>query len=196
MRSWTGPVTGKSGTVNQHISVTPDPCLFTQNATNFCDVRWVYKNTFGWLFPTKVDFVVVLLFCGGFAIVYGSGNSTSSSFQTSWINRRQKTVKRLLKPTFVSSLLALGYLNAMASSGFSSNRPFLRFFFIYNLWNGRLDRRQHGYRVKMKLPKSSGAFVQPAEMPPIKRIWPHQGLARKSPADDAGFLRSLAVPLL
>lgn len=142
MRSWTGPVTGKSGTVNQHISVSPDPCLFNQNAANFCDVRWVYKNTFGWLFATKADFVVVLLFCGLFAIVYGSGYSTSSSFQTSWINRRHKTVKRLSKPTFVSSLLALGYLNAMASLGFSSNRPFCGFS-LYNTCE--MDVSTEGY---------------------------------------------------
>lgn len=110
--------------VSRSVSIQPERCQFLWRG-------WVYQKTFGWLFPTKVDFVVVLLFCGLFAIVYGSGYSTSSSFQTSWINRRQKTVKRLLKPTFVSSLLALGYLNAMASSGFSSNRPFCD----YSLYN-------------------------------------------------------------
>lgn len=38
MRSWTGPVTGKSGTVNQHISVSQ---MFKQNPANICDVKEV-----------------------------------------------------------------------------------------------------------------------------------------------------------
>lgn len=69
MRSWTGPVMGKSGTVNQQISVSP---ILNLNPANFCEI-----------FATKVDFVVLLLFCGLFAIVHGSDYSTSSSFETS-----------------------------------------------------------------------------------------------------------------